>query len=164
MAESYVGEIRMVGCNFEIYGWAFCDGSLLPIAQNEVLYNLVGTTYGGDGQTTFALPDLRGRIPVHQGYGYVLGATGGVESVTLTLAEIPAHNHALMAQSTTGSNPSPAGNVWAKSALEQFSTAAPASDMAPLLGTTGGDQAHSNTPPYQVVNFLISLFGVYPSQ
>jgi microcystin-dependent protein len=164
MADNFVGEIRMVGCNFEIDGWAFCNGALMSITENEALFNLIGTTYGGDGLTTFALPDLRGRIPVHQGNGFVMGATGGVDSVTLTLAQIPQHNHALGAQSTAGSSPSPAGNFWAESALEQFSTAAPTGQMGPLLGDTGGDQSHSNTRPYQVVNFLISLFGVYPSQ
>jgi len=164
MGQPYVGEIRMVGFNFAPQGWAFCDGSLVPISENETLFNLIGTTYGGDGQNTFALPNLLGRIPLHQGNGYVIGQSGGTETVTLDLNQIPAHTHALNVQTVAGNKASPAGGVWAKSSLEQFATGTPSSTMAPALGQSGGDQPHSNLATYQAINFVISLFGVFPSQ
>jgi microcystin-dependent protein len=164
MANNFVGEIRMTGFSFAPVGWFLCNGQLLPISEYEVLFQLIGTTYGGDGQTTFALPNLQGRIPIHQGSGFVMGQLPGTETVTLTLSEIPAHAHALSAQTGTGNMPSPAGGVWAGSALEQFSTAAPTSSMAALLVNTGGDQPHSNLPPYLTVNFVIAWSGIFPSQ
>jgi len=154
----------MVGFNFAPSGWAFCDGSLLSISQNSALFNLIGTTYGGDGQNTFALPNLSGRIPIHQGNSFVVGESGGTEAVMLTLDELPAHSHALAAHSAEGNLPSPAQGVWAKSWLEQFSTSPPSATMAPSLQNSGLDQAHNNMPTFQVVNFIISLFGVFPSQ
>jgi microcystin-dependent protein len=164
MSQPYVGEIRMVGFNFAPVGWEFCYGQLLPISEYEALFNLIGTTYGGDGQSTFALPDLRGRIPIHQGSGNVMGQLSGTETVTLTLNEIPAHSHVLNAQTGVGHIPGPHGNLWANSPLEQYSTLAPATTMAAVLENTGGDQPHNNMPTFLVVNFIISLFGVYPSQ
>src|SRR5881394_907961 len=110
MAQPYVGEIRMFGGNFAPAGWMFCEGQLLPISENETLFNLIGTTYGGDGQSTFALPDLRGRLPLHQGNGFILAETGGVETVTLTVAQIPAHSHAFLASASLSSATGPAGN------------------------------------------------------
>jgi len=164
MSQPYVGEIRMVGFNFAPAGWALCDGQLLPISGYETLFNLIGTTYGGDGQSTFGLPDLQGRIPFHQGNGMVLGENGGSETVTLTMNEIPAHSHLLNGQSSAGSQSSPAGGVWAASSLDQFSTGAPTTSMAALLQQSGGGQPHDNMPPFLVVNFVISLFGIFPSQ
>src|ERR1700687_2787985 len=113
MAQPYVGEIRMVAGNFAPAGWMFCEGQLLPISEYETLFNLIGTTYGGDGQSTFALPDLRSRVPLHQGNGFTLAETGGVESVTLTVSQIPAHNHPPLALSTEGGLADPTNNVWA---------------------------------------------------
>jgi len=165
MSEPYVGEIRMVGFNFAPRGWAFCDGSLLSIAEYEALFNLLGTTYGGDGQTTFALPDLRGRIPFHQGNSFVMGQIAGSESVTLVANQLPTHTHVLGANSSAGTQDSPAGGFWAQSALDEYSTQAAAHSMAPAaVGLTGGNQPHDNMPPFLVINFVISLFGIYPSQ
>jgi len=165
MSEPYVGEIRMVGFNFAPRGWAFCDGSLLSIAEYEALFNLLGTTYGGDGQTTFALPDLRGRIPFHQGNSFVMGQIAGSESVTLVANQLPTHTHVLGANSSAGTQDSPTGGFWAQSALDEYSTQAAAHSMAPAaVGLTGGNQPHDNMPPFLVINFVISLFGIYPSQ
>src|SRR5437773_3261124 len=116
MAQPYVGEIRMFAGNFAPAGWMFCEGQLLPISENETLFNLIGTTYGGYGQSTFALPDLRGRLPIHQGNGFILAETGGVETVTLTVAQIPAHNHPVLASLNAGSTTQPAGNLTAQNA------------------------------------------------
>jgi microcystin-dependent protein len=164
MANNFVGEIRMTGFNFAPEGWFLCNGQLLPISEYEVLFQLIGTTYGGDGQTTFALPNLQGRIPVHQGNGFVIGELSGSETVTLSLNQIPAHTHALSAQTAGGNMPSPAAGVWASSALEQFSSSSPTSSMAALLVNTGGDQPHNNVPPYLTVNFVIAWSGIFPSQ
>lgn len=164
MSQPYIGEIRMVGFNFAPSGWAFCDGSLLSISEYSTLFNLIGTTYGGDGQTTFALPNLSGRIPVHQGSSFVIGQLAGTEFVTLSMDEMPAHSHSLAAWSGDGNQPSPEHGVWAKSRLEQFSTSPPSATMAASLQNSGLDQAHNNMPTFQVVSFIISLFGVFPSQ
>lgn len=164
MSEPYIGEIRMVGFNFAPNGWSFCDGSLQLISQNTALFDLIGTTYGGDGQSTFALPDLSGRIPIHQGSSFVIGERAGTEFVTLSIEEMPAHSHALAAQSFEGNQPSPEHGVWAKSSLEQFSTSPPSATMAASLQNSGLDQAHHNMPTFQVVSFIIALFGVFPSQ
>ncbi len=164
MSQPFVGEIRMVGFNFAPNGWAFCNGETLSISQNETLFNLIGTTYGGDGQTTFQLPNLMGRFPVHQGNGYVIGGLNGTETVTLTTSQIPAHSHLLQAAASAGTETSPAGAVWAESALEQYSTASPTGSMGATLGQTGGSQPHNNMPPFLAINYVISLFGVYPSQ
>src|SRR5690242_13853470 len=125
MADSFMGEIRIFGGTFAPLGWAFCNGALLSIAQNGALFNLIGTTYGGDGQNTFALPDLRGRVPVHQGTGYVMGQVAGEETVTLTTSQLPAHTHGVQAQENTGDQSSPANNVWAASSLNQFNAGPP---------------------------------------
>lgn len=169
MSEPYVGEIRMVGFNFAPLDWALCDGQLLAISQNETLFELIGTTYGGDGQTTYALPNLQSRIPFHMGSNgqttLVLGQIAGSETVTLVTSEIPAHGHPLAANSENGTQPTPAGGVWAASPLGQFSTETSSNTMDPSTMTaTGGGQPHDNMPPYQVVNFIISLYGIYPSQ
>ncbi|MDR3775214.1 MAG: tail fiber protein [Terracidiphilus sp.] len=169
MSQPYVGEIRMVGFSFAPVGWALCDGQLLAISENDTLFNLIGTTYGGDGQNTFALPNLQSRIPVHQGSSsqgtFVIGQLAGVENVTLQVSQMPAHAHLLNAQSGVGTQASPSGGVWADSPLDQFSAAAPTTQMSNvLLQNSGGSQPHNNIPPYLSINFVISLFGIFPSQ
>jgi microcystin-dependent protein len=169
MAQPYVGEIRMFGGNFAPAGWMFCAGQLLPISENETLFNLIGTTYGGDGQQTFALPDLRGRVPIHQGQGsglsnYTLAQTGGVESVTLTTNQIPIHAHTLMASNTGGSD-NPNNSFWANSTTGKPYTAAPpvVQMNAATIAATGGNQPHDNMIPFLCVSYIISLFGIFPS-
>lgn len=171
MATPYIGEIRMFAGNFPINGWAFCHGQLLPIADNDALFQLIGTTYGGDGQTTFALPDLRGRVPVHMGTGpglstRVLGQVGGQETVTLTTNQIPSHGHAPTASTQRGTQTSPANGVWAGSATAAlYSSATPGVAMNPAaVGVAGGSQPHENRIPFLAVNFIISLYGIFPSQ
>lgn len=170
MGSPFVGEIRMTGFTFAPSGWAFCDGSLMLISNNTVLFQLIGTTYGGDGVNTFALPDLRGRIPIHAGalsggQNYILGEAGGVETVTLTTNQIPAHNHLVQAGSY-GNNDSPAGNFFAASAtVDQYAPAPPSVSLNPgAIQATGGNQPHENRPPFLTINFIISLFGIFPSQ
>jgi microcystin-dependent protein len=165
MSSPFVGEIRMFGGNFAPAGWAFCNGSIIPIAENETLFQLIGTTYGGDGQETFALPDLRGRLPMHRGNGFLIGENAGTETETLTVNQIPAHNHVPQAASSAGNSASPAGNIWASASLNPYSTgAANAAMSAAACGTTGGSQPHDNLMPYLAVTFIISLFGIFPSQ
>ena len=169
MSEPFVGEIRMVGFNFAPVGWALCDGQLLAISQNPTLFTLIGTTYGGDGQTTFALPNLQSRVPFHQGASsqgsIVIGQLAGTETVTLTTNQIPAHSHSLDANSGNGTEASPSGAVWAASTLGEYSTEANSHTMDPsTIAPTGGGQPHDNMPPFLVINFIISLFGIFPSQ
>jgi microcystin-dependent protein len=166
VAQPYVGEIRMFAGNFAPAGWMFCEGQLLPISEYETLFNLIGTTYGGDGQSTFALPDLRGRIPIHQGNGFVLAETGGVETVTLTVSQIPAHSHPLLATTSTATQQNVSPNVLAEATLfNPYINVAPTAAMAQQTGgTTGGSQPHNNFQPYLCVDFIISLFGIFPSQ
>ena len=166
MAQPYVGEIRMFGGNFAPAGWMFCEGQLLPISENETLFNLIGTTYGGDGQSTFALPDLRGRLPLHQGNGFVLAETGGAEQITLTVNQIPAHSHALLASTSVANDSNAQSNVAAQpSTFFPYLNVPSAVDMAPqAIGPTGGSQPHTNFQPYLCVDFIISLFGIFPSQ
>lgn len=165
MAQPYVGEIRMFAGNFQPAGWMFCEGQLLPISEYETLFNLIGTTYGGDGQSTFALPDLRGRIPLHQGNGVVLAETGGVEEVTLTVSQIPAHSHPMLASADQTTVANVTGNVLgAPLTATPFFAAAPALGLAPQAVTSvGGSQPHTNFQPYLCVDFIISLFGIFPS-
>jgi microcystin-dependent protein len=165
MGQPYVGEIRMFGGNFAPAGWMFCEGQLLPISEYETLFNLIGTTYGGDGQSTFALPDLRGRIPVHAGNGFTQAQSGGAETVTLTTQQIPSHNHPALANSGSNGVASPANNYWgAVTASDPYSNAAPDATMnTASIGFTGGTQPHDNFMQYLCVDFIISLFGVYPS-
>jgi microcystin-dependent protein len=159
----------MVGFNFAPVSWAFCNGATVPISENETLYNLIGTTYGGNGTTTFNLPNLLSRMPVHQGTAttgttYVIGGVGGVETVTLNTNQIPAHTHPANCNATANST-LPGNNVWSSSAFKVFSTAAPGQTMNnAAIGVAGGSQPHNNMPPFQAVNFIIALFGVYPSQ
>lgn len=165
MAQPYVGEIRIFAGNFAPAGWQFCSGQLLPISENETLFQLIGTTYGGDGQSTFGLPDLRGRIPVHMGSGYVLATSGGVEQVTLTATQISAHGHALLAAAVTGDQVGAAGNLPANSFnVTPYVNEAPNGNMSgSAISSVGGSQPHENFQPYLCVNFIISLFGIFPS-
>jgi microcystin-dependent protein len=164
MSDPYIGEIRMFGGNFAPVGWLFCQGQLLPISQYDALFNLIGTTYGGDGQNTFALPNLASRMPMHQGSGFVLGQMGGVESVTLTRNQLPVHTHAPVANTTAAAGgTSPNNQFWAGYAKTMYSTSPPATPMAGgALSYSGGSQPHENMSPYQVINFIIATEGIYP--
>ena len=167
MSQPFIGEIRMFAGNFAPQGWAFCDGQLLAISENDALFNLIGTTYGGDGQTTFALPNLQSRVPMHVGSGFTLAQTGGVETVTLTASQIPAHSHVPQCDNTNNNSTAPQNNVWAGTTLlKQFLPASPpGAAMNPgVIGSTGGSQPHENMMPYLGISFIISLFGVFPSQ
>ncbi len=170
MSQPFIGEVRMFGGNFAPRGWAFCNGQLLSIAQNNALFALIGTTYGGDGQTTFALPNLRSRVPMHMGNGAgttaTIGEMGGVESVTLTTNQIPNHTHTLQASTATGTSAAPAGNVLAASnAVKVYKAGTPANALAAQAMTnSGGNQPHNNIQPYQCVNFIIALEGIFPSR
>jgi microcystin-dependent protein len=166
MAQPYVGEIRIFAGNFAPAGWMFCEGQLLPISENETLFNLIGTTYGGDGQSTFALPDLRGRLPLHQGSGFTLAETGGAEAITLTISQIPAHSHAFLGSNATANDPNPSPNTLGESsAISLYQSGSPATAMAPqAISTVGGSQPHNNFQPYLCLDFIISLFGIFPSQ
>jgi len=163
----FLGEIKMFGGNFAIRGWAFCDGQMMSIAQNDALFALFGTTYGGDGQSTFGLPDLRGRIPLHVGSGFVLGQVAGSESVTLTGQQIPAHTHLVgAAASASTANPSGAVPGGTTSGNELFT---PTTGGEAFLANnevlpSGGSQPHSNMQPYLVISFLVALEGIFPSQ
>lgn len=166
MSTPFLGEIRMFGGNFAPVGWAFCNGQLIPISENDALFTLIGTTYGGDGQETFALPDLRGRLPLHQGPAFTLGESGGVESVTLTTTQIPTHTHSLMASGDPGNQVNPDGALTSNSqgALIYIDDA-PTLNMNPqAISTVGGSQPHENMQPFLCISFIIALFGVFPSQ
>jgi len=168
----YVGEIRLFAGNFAPAGWMFCQGQTLPISENDILFQLIGTTYGGDGQTTFNLPNLASRVPIHMGTAssgstYPIGETGGVESVTLTTQQMASHTHAFTGSSSNGTSTNPGNAVLAGSLssvqpyLQDSVTDAMASAA---IGPAGGSQPHDNIQPYLCINFIISLFGVFPSQ
>jgi microcystin-dependent protein len=166
MAQPYVGEIRMFAGTFNPVGWMFCDGGTLPISEYETLFNLIGTTYGGDGQSTFGLPDLRGRIPLHQGNGFILAENGGVEEVTLTTQQIPSHSHPMLASQNTGTGSNPGGNVLDQmsGAILMYKAQPATTPLSPkAIGGVGGSQPHTNFQPYLCINFIISLFGIFPS-
>jgi microcystin-dependent protein len=166
MAQPYVGEIRMFAGNFPPNGWMFCDGELLAISENETLFQLIGTTYGGDGESTFALPDLRGRIPIHQGNGFILAETGGAEEITLTAQQIAAHSHPMLASTNPGTSSNAQGNVICSSPSINLYIEGQAPDAnlnAQVVGPVGGSQPHTNFQPYLCINFIISLFGIFPS-
>nr|WP_043804214.1 tail fiber protein [Deinococcus gobiensis] len=169
--DPFLGEIRIFAGNYAPLGWAFCDGSLLNIRSNPALFSLLGLAYGGDGRTTFGLPDLRGRTPVQQGQGpglsnYPLGSTGGVPSVTLSQTQMAGHTHAVKAASDLGESTTPTGKVLARSSEgAAYGTAQPTSSMAPgAIDPAGGTQAHNNLPPYQVINFIIATQGIFPQR
>jgi microcystin-dependent protein len=165
MAQPYVGELRLFAGNFAPAGWSFCEGQLLPISENETLFQLIGTTYGGDGQETFALPDLRGRVPIHQGNGFMLAETGGAEEITLTVSQIAAHSHPVLATSGVGGSSSPDNNLLATTVGNIYfpgpgiSATMNAGSVLPV----GGSQPHENRQPFLCVNYIISLYGIFPS-
>jgi microcystin-dependent protein len=165
MAQPYVGEIRIFAGNFPPTGWKFCDGEMLPIAQNETLFQLIGTTYGGDGEETFALPDLRGRAPLHFIDPLTIGTTGGVENVTVTVPQTPVHSHPLLATTAAGTSANPQGNVLATSqAVLLYRESSANQPLAPTaVAPVGGSQPHENMQPFLCLNFIISRFGIFPS-
>ena len=169
MSEPFVGEIRLFAGNFPPNGWQFCDGQLISIAQNVVLFDLIGTTYGGDGQTTYALPDMRGRVPVHQGNNgqsnYVAGQAGGVENVTLTPAQMPQHTHAMSASTSAASAAHGPSEVLGSSAtMSLYGSGTPNMAMDPnAITQVGGGQPHANVPPFVALSYIISMFGIFPS-
>jgi microcystin-dependent protein len=164
MSTPFLAEIRIMSFNFPPKGWAFCNGQLLPINQNQALFSLLGTTYGGDGQTTFALPNLQGRVPIDVGNGFVLGEISGEETHTLIQSEMPAHTHTVVASSNAADQGSPQNNYWANESSNAY-TASPDSAMSPSAVTNvGGSQPHENRSPYLVLSFCIALQGIFPSQ
>jgi microcystin-dependent protein len=167
MAQPFIGEIRPVPYNFAPAGWQLCQGQLLAISQNSALFTLFGTTYGGDGQQTFALPDLRGRVPVGQGPGYVMGQRGGAEQVTLVTNQIAIHSHAAFGTDNAGVKTAPSGQLWAtdgSGATAEYDLPPNATMNGAAIGNTGGGQPHENRQPYLTINFIVSLFGVFPSR
>ena len=171
MAQPYIGEIRMFAGNFAPVGWQFCNGQSLPISENETLFQLIGTTYGGDGQATFALPNLQSRVPLHRGNGpdgvtYQLAEMAGTESVTLTTQQIPVHNHALVVSTDSATELSPDGSLPGNSiSVDLYRQGAPESALSPTAVTpVGGSQPHENCQPFLCVNYIISMFGIFPSQ
>lgn len=165
MASPYIGEIRMFAGNFPPAGWAFCDGSLIAISENDTLFNLIGTTYGGDGEETFALPDLRGRLPMHKSNNYQIGTSLGVEQVTLTTNQIPNHTHPFIVNNATANSPNPSGNKLGLSSQgDLFYADTPGVSLnAQAITAVGGSQPHENTMPFLVISFIISLYGIYPT-
>lgn len=164
MAQPYVGEIRIFAGNFPPAGWEFCEGQLLPISEYETLFQLIGTMYGGDGQSTYGLPDLRGRIPIHQGNGKIMAEAGGVETVTLVPNQIPAHTHSLYASASPAVSSAPSENVLAQTTFDLYRNVAAAGTFpVNSLQQAGGSQPHENMQPYLCLNFIISLYGIFPS-
>jgi microcystin-dependent protein len=171
MGQPYVGEIRMFAGTFAPNGWMLCEGQLLPISENETLFNLIGTTYGGDGESTFALPDLRGRVPIHSGtsnFGttFQLAESGGVEQVTLTVQQIPTHSHPFSVSTASAGQSAPTGSLPGNStSVDLYREDVIGANMSPqAITSVGGSQPHSNFQPYLCLNFIISLFGIFPSQ
>ena len=165
MAEPFLSEIRIMSFNFPPKGWALCNGQLLPINQNQALFSLLGTTYGGDGRVNFALPDLQGRTPIHMGSGHTLGEKAGEAAHTLSIAELPTHIHGLMASSTDGGTPVPAADVLAASPVQLYGGPGNLTALRPsTIANVGGSQAHENMAPYLTLSFCIALQGIFPSQ
>ena len=167
MSEPYVGECRLVAFNYAPAGWAFCQGQLMQISENDVLFQLLGTTYGGDGEQTFALPDLQGRVPIHQGGEWVIGQQGGQETVTLTVQQIPVHSHTLTASGNNGNTNLLANAVLAATTASIYNAGSPNANTpmnAQAITAVGGSQPHENVQPYLALNWIISLFGIFPSQ
>jgi microcystin-dependent protein len=165
MSEPFLGEIKLISWNFPPKGWAFCNGQLMPINQNQALFSILGTTYGGNGQTNFALPDLRSRIPVHVGSMFTLGGSTGEENHTLNGSEMPTHTHALIGTSNPATVNAPTGNFLANSPGNLYAAPAALTPLRPeTLPNTGGSQAHTNQQPYLVLNFVIALQGIFPSR
>jgi microcystin-dependent protein len=164
VSEPFLAEIKIISWNFPAKGWAFCNGQLLPINQNQALFSVLGTTYGGDGRTTFGLPDLQGRTAIHVGGGHVVGERGGETAHTLNIAEVPTHIHTVVGTSTAGDSPIPTGN-YLGAADNMYAAAANLTSIQPgTVAAAGGSQAHNNMQPYLVLNFCIALQGIFPSQ
>ena len=165
MSEPFIAEVKLISWNYAPRGWAFCNGQLLPINQNQALFSLVGTTYGGNGQTNFALPDLRGRAPIHMGGGFIQGQSGGESAHTLTLQELPAHSHAVSGNNAAANAGFTAGNTWAPvTGSNIFGTTPNAALDTSVVSATGGNQPHEDTQPFLAVNFVIALVGIFPSR
>lgn len=170
MSDPFIGEVRLFAGNFAPLGWAFCQGQLMAISQNDALFALIGTTYGGDGQTTFALPNLSGRVPLHQGQGAgltsrTIGELGGAEIVTLLTSQIPQHTHAMNASSAAATGTSPSGALLATTSVASYDTAAGSTAMAAsAVGNAGGSQPHQNMAPTLALNYIIALEGIFPSR
>jgi microcystin-dependent protein len=166
MSEPFLGEIKIISWNFAPRGWAFCNGQFLPINQNQALFSLLGTTYGGNGQTTFALPDFRGRGPLHVGQGFVLGQAGGQEFHTVTQSEMPAHNHLVGASTNAGGSNTntPQNNFPANDPVNAYRTTSNTTFWPQTVTNVGGSQPHENRQPFLVLNFIIALVGIFPSQ
>jgi microcystin-dependent protein len=164
MSDPFLSEIRIVSFNFAPKGWALCNGQILPINQNQALFSLLGTTYGGDGRTTFALPNFQGRAPIHVGNGFILGQLGGEESHTVITSEMPAHTHSVQASSGGPNQGSPAGNMWANQGGNLYGTAPNAIMQPTAVASVGGSQSHANVQPYLCLNFIIALQGIFPSR
>jgi microcystin-dependent protein len=165
MSEPFLGEIKIISWNFPPKGWTFCNGQLLPINQNQALFSILGTTYGGDGRTTFGLPNLQGRMPVHVGDGIVLGERGGETAHTVNISELPAHTHAPVGSSTNPpTSPSAGGNLWSANSVASFAPTPTVAMNPACILPTGGSQPHENMSPYLVLNFIIALQGIFPSQ
>ena len=163
MSTPFIGEVKIMAFNFAPKGWAMCNGQLLAIGQNQALFSLLGTSYGGDGRVTFALPDLRGKIPMHVGPAFSLGQTSGEEAHTLTTPELPAHTHWVSAAGS-GTAADPSGQVWANGGSTAYAST-PNTNMKPAaIGVTGGSQPHENRPPYLTLTFCIALTGIFPSR
>lgn len=162
MSTPFLGEIRIISFNFAPRGWALCNGFLLPINQNQALFSLLGTTYGGNGSTNFALPNLQGRVPIHRGSGFTQGQTGGEAAHTLTLSELPAHSHAPAASTNLANQAQPTNNFW--SATGSYAPTSSGGMNAASILAVGGSQPHTNLSPYLVLNFVIALQGIFPSQ
>jgi len=164
MSEPFLGEIKIISWNFPPKGWTFCNGQLLPINQNQALFSILGTTYGGDGRVNFGLPNLQGRSPVHVGNGIALGELGGETAHTLNISEIPAHNHVPVGSSNAANLTSAAGNLWANVATNLYSASGSTPMNPACVLPAGGSQPHENMSPYLVLNFIIALQGIFPSQ
>jgi microcystin-dependent protein len=165
MGTPFIGEVKIISWNFPPKGWAFCNGQLLPINQNQALFSILGTTYGGDGRTTFGLPNLQGRMPVHTGNGIVLGERGGETAHTLNISELPGHTHVPVGSSTNPPTlPLATGNLWSADNAKPFAASANVAMNPACITPTGGSQPHENMSPYLVLNFIIALQGIFPSQ
>lgn len=164
MSEPFLGEMKLISWNFAPKGWAFCNGQFLPINQNQALFSLLGTQYGGNGQTTFALPDLRGRTPIHVGGGWTQGQAAGQATHTVIQTEMPEHVHAVMGSSATGTLKTPVGNVWATNTANPYNSTPNTTMLPGSLTSVGGSQPHENRQPYLVLNVIIALQGIFPSQ
>jgi microcystin-dependent protein len=165
MSEPFLSEIKIMSFNFPPKGWAFCNGQLLPINQNQALFSLLGTTYGGDGRVNFGLPNLQGRVPIHMGQGFSLGQVGGEQAHTLITTELPQHTHTPSGSTANPSVPGPGGNAWCASSSNPYSSQSGNAGMNPAsITNTGGSQAHDNMSPYLVLSFCIALQGIFPSQ